>query len=112
MDHGPQGKFSPKQWEMSTLKYIVQKWQKFMIENDGWNALYLENHDQSRTVSRWGSDLPEFRTYCAKMFATFLALQSGTVFVYQGQELGIIKVPEDRDISEFRDLEVLNAWNE
>lgn len=83
-----------------------------MIENDGWNALYLENHDQSRTVSRWGSDLPEFRTYCAKMFATFLALQSGTVFVYQGQELGIINVPEDRDISEFRDLEVLNAWNE
>jgi len=112
MDHGPRGKFSPKQWDMSTLKQIIQKWQKFMIENDGWNALYLENHDQSRTVSRWGSDLPEFRSYCAKMFATFLALQSGTVFVYQGQELGMINVSEDRDISEYRDLEVVNAWRD
>jgi len=112
MDHGPQGKFSPKAWELATLKGIVQKWQKFMIENDGWNALYLENHDQSRSVSRWGSDLPEHRSICAKMFATFLALQSGTVFVYQGQEIGMINVPGDRDISEYRDLETHNAWNE
>jgi glycosidase len=112
MDIGPRGKFSPRAWEMPTFKAIVNKWQTFMINNDGWNALYLENHDQSRSVSRWGSDLPEFRTVCAKMFATFLALQSGTVFVFQGQELGMINVPEDRDIWEFRDLETLNAWNE
>lgn len=114
MDHGDYGKFSPKKggWEMSVLKNIVNKWQSFMINNDGWNALYLENHDQSRSVSRWGSDLPEFRTLCAKMFATFLALQSGTVFVYQGQELGLINIPNDRPIEQFRDLETLNAWNE
>jgi glycosidase len=112
MDFGDRGKFSPKQWKMSELKSIVNKWQTFMINNDGWNALYLENHDQSRSVSRWGSDLPEFRAVCAKMFATFLALQSGTVFVYQGQELGMINIPEERDISEYKDLETLNAWNE
>ncbi|KAE8450570.1 hypothetical protein EG329_006301 [Mollisiaceae sp. DMI_Dod_QoI] len=100
------------QWQMSTLKGIVNKWETFMIENDGWNALYLENHDQSRTVSRWGSDLPEFRTVSAKMFATFMALQSGTVFVYQGQELGMVNVPLSRDISEYRDLETLQAWEE
>jgi glycosidase len=97
---------------MPELKSIVNKWQRFMLDNDGWNALYLENHDQSRSVSRWGSDLPEFRTSCAKMFATFLVLQSGTVFVYQGQELGLINLPYDRDISEYRDLETLNAWHE
>ncbi|KAH8590773.1 glycoside hydrolase superfamily [Bisporella sp. PMI_857] len=112
LDHGVEGKYSPKQWEMSVFKTTVQKWQKNMIENDGWNALYLENHDQSRSVSRWGSDQPEHRTYCAKMFATFLALQSGTVFVYQGQELGLINIPKDRAISEYRDLEVHNWWNE
>jgi glycosidase len=97
---------------MSGLKRIVNKWQTFMINNDGWNALYLENHDQSRSVSRWGSDLPEFRAACAKMFATFLAFQSGTVFVYQGQELGLINLPNDRPISDYRDLETLNAWRE
>ncbi len=112
MDAGDYGKFSPRPWEMSKLKNIVNKWQSFMLDNDGWNALYLENHDQSRSVSRWGSDLPEFRTACAKMFATFLALQSGTVYVYQGQELGMINIPYDRDISEYRDLETLNAWRE
>jgi glycosidase len=112
MDHGSRGKFSPHQWEMPVFKDIVNKWQTFMIDNEGWNAIYLENHDQSRSVSRWGCDLPEFRTICAKMLATFLALQSGTVFVYQGQEIGMINVPKDRDIKEYRDLETLNAWNE
>ncbi|EHK97491.1 putative Alpha-glucosidase [Glarea lozoyensis 74030] len=112
MDQGPRGKFSPKEWDLPILKTIVNKWQRFMIDNKGWNALYLENHDQGRSVSRWGSDAPEHRVYCAKMFATFLALQSGTVFVYQGQELGMINVPKDRDISLYKDLETLNYWNE
>ena len=83
-----------------------------MIENDGWNSLYLENHDQSRTVSRWGSDLPEFRAACSKMFATFLVLQSGTPFVYQGQEIGMINIPLSRPISEYKDIETINAWRE
>lgn len=111
MDMGDRGKFSPRQWEMSVLKSSVKKWQTFMINNNGWNALYLENHDQSRSVSRWGSDLPEFRVLSAKMFATFLALQSGTVFVYQGQELGMVNIPKERDITEYKDIETLNAWN-
>lgn len=39
MDSGDRGKFSPKAWEVSTLKSIVDKWETFMIQNDGWNAL-------------------------------------------------------------------------
>lgn len=112
MDHGSNGKFSPKRWRMSDLKSIVNKWQTFMYTNHGWNALYLENHDQARTVSRWASDKPEFRELAAKMFATFLCLQSGTVFVYQGQELGMKNMPEEWDIQEYRDLETLNHWEE
>lgn len=84
-----------------------------MHDNEGWNALYLENHDQSRSVSRWFSDAPEHRVACAKMFATFLALQSGTVYIYQGQELGMINIPTgERDIGGYKDLETLNPWNE
>ncbi|RSL72439.1 hypothetical protein CEP53_001099 [Fusarium sp. AF-6] len=112
MDHGSQGKFSPRKWAMSDLKSIVDKWQTFMYKNRGWNALYLENHDQARTISRWASDKPEFRTLAAKMFATFLCFQSGTVFVYQGQELGMANMPESWDVSEYRDLETLNHWEE
>ncbi|KPM42162.1 Alpha-glucosidase [Neonectria ditissima] len=112
MDHGSEGKFLPRKWAMSNLKTIVNKWQTSMHENNGWNALYLENHDQARTISRWGSDKPEHRALSAKMFATFLCLQSGTVFVYQGQELGMANMPESWDITEYRDLETLNYWEE
>ena len=31
MDQGPQGKFSPQSWSLSTLKNIVNKWQNFMV---------------------------------------------------------------------------------
>jgi glycosidase len=97
---------------MPALKSVVAKWQKFMYDNDGWNALYLENHDQPRCVTRFASDLPEHRALSAKMLATFLGFQSGTVFVYQGQELGMANVPKHWTIQKYRDLETLNYWNE
>lgn len=112
IDHGSGGKFSAKDWQMSELKSIVNKWQNFMYQNKGWNALFLENHDQARAISRWGSDSPEHRQQSAKMFATFLGLQSGTVFLYQGQELGMSNIPTDWSMDEFRDLETLNHWQE
>jgi glycosidase len=112
IDHGKGGKFTPQEWQMSELKSIVNKWQRFMYDNGGWNALYLENHDQARTISRWGSDKPQFRREAAKMFATFLGLQSGTLFIYQGQELGMSNIPSDWEMEEFRDLETLNHWHE
>ena len=112
IDHGHGGKFTPHEWQLSDLKSIVDKWQRFMYENQGWNALYLENHDQARTISRWASDKPEFRQQAAKMFATFLGLQSGTLFLYQGQELGMSSIPSDWSMDEFKDLETLNHWKE
>ncbi|CZR44452.1 putative alpha-glucosidase (maltase) [Fusarium proliferatum ET1] len=112
MDHGDGGKFSPHKWEMQDLKRIVNKWQTFMYKNKGWNALYLENHDQARTVSRWASDKPAYRALSAKMLSTFLCFQSGTVFVYQGQELGMANMPADWEMTEHRDLETLNHWEE
>ncbi|QGI87407.1 hypothetical protein CEK25_002363 [Fusarium fujikuroi] len=112
MDHGDGGKFSPRKWEMQDLKRIVNKWQTFMYKNKGWNALYLENHDQARTVSRWASDKPAYRALSAKMLSTFLCFQSGTVFVYQGQELGMANMPADWEMTEHRDLETLNHWEE
>lgn len=83
-----------------------------MHQNNGWNALYLENHDQPRSISRFASDLPEFSERSAKMLATFLGLQSGTVFVYQGQELGMANVPADWKIEDYRDIDTLNHWKE
>jgi len=63
-------------------------------------------------ISRFASDAPEFRALSGKMLATFLALQSGTVFVYQGQELAMANVPANWTIDDYRDIETLNHWHE
>jgi len=31
-------------WTPSKLRDIISKWQNFMIQNDGWNTLFVENH--------------------------------------------------------------------
>lgn len=110
LDKGPSGTFSPRAWPLSELKSAVAKWQTFMYANRGWNALYLENHDQPRSVSRFACDCPKHRTQSAKMLATFLACQAGTVFVYQGQELGMTNVPKDWPVEEYKDIGCLNHW--
>ncbi|KAE8331405.1 glycoside hydrolase superfamily [Aspergillus sergii] len=110
LDHGPTDKFGHREWKLCEFKAIVSKWQQFMHHNNGWNALYLENHDQGRSVSRFASDKPEFRELSAKMLATLLGTQSGTVFIYQGQELGMPNVPQDWPLENYRDIETLNHW--
>lgn len=112
MDIAPSGKFTKHDWKLKELKDIVNKWQTYMQERDGWNALFLENHDQPRSISRFASDKPEFRVYTAKMLATFYALQRGTVYLYQGQEIGMANVPKTWGIEEYKDIETLNHWNQ
>ncbi|KAJ5119858.1 CAZyme family GH13 [Penicillium atrosanguineum] len=112
LDHGAGGKFTPRKWKMQELKSVVSKWQKVMHEKSGWNALYLENHDQPRAVSRFAIDHPQYRALSAKLLATFLGFQNGTVFIYQGQELGMANVPHDWTIDHYRDIETLNHWAE
>lgn len=90
----------PKKWELPDMKACVNKWQSYMHARGGWNSNYLENHDQARSVSRWGNDSPEFRKSSAKMLALFHASLGGTIYVYQGQELGMKNIPEDWPIED------------
>ncbi|KAK9236980.1 glycoside hydrolase superfamily [Lipomyces kononenkoae] len=110
IDMGTAGKFSPKSWTPTQFKSIANKWQVFMQENEGWNALFLENHDSGRSVSRFVNYRPEFRSAAAKMLATFIGLQSGTIFIYQGEELGLVNMPKSWQINRYKDLETLNYY--
>ena len=110
MDHMPEGKWLPRKFKPKMLRDVVSKWQRFMLENGGWNACYMENHDQARTVSRYASDTSELRMISAKMLAAHLALQSGTTFVYQGQELGMASMPRDTPMDKYMDIEMRNHW--
>jgi oligo-1,6-glucosidase len=112
IDCGPSGKTEVTPWGVKDLRRIMNKWQTTMIKRGGWNALYLENHDQPRSLSHFCDDSDEFREAGAKLLALMHSTLSGTVYVYQGQELGMRNVPKDWDIpTEFKDVESINYWN-
>ncbi|MGG5342231.1 alpha-glucosidase [Enterococcus sp. AZ192] len=82
------GELGSQKGSIFHLKHSLDQWQT-SLEDDGWNALYLENHDTPRSVSVYGDDSPE----AAKALATVLLLLKGTPFIYQGQELGMTNFP-------------------
>jgi len=102
-------KWSDKKMDLRDLKHIMTKWQKG-LEGIAWNSLFWENHDQPRSVSRFGNDA-EYWEESAKMLATCLHMMQGTPYIYQGEELGMTNVPFG-DISDFRDLDSINAYRE
>ena len=102
-------KWEYKPWKLVDLKQVMTRWQKG-LEDRGWNSLYLSNHDQPRTVSRFGDDGP-YRVESAKMLATFLHMLQGTPYIYQGEEIGMTNVRFDT-IEDYRDVETLNLYRE
>lgn len=89
------------------LKKTLTKWQKG-LHHKGWNALFLENHDQTRSVSSWGND-QEYWNESAKMLAACYFLMQGTPFIYQGQEIGMtnVKFPS---IEDYDDIGMKNFY--
>ncbi len=110
LDSGPGGKWDIRPMRMLDLKGSFGRWQAGLAER-GWNSLYLDNHDQPRAVSRFGSDDPAHRERSAKALATVLHLHRGTPYVYQGEELGMTNFPFAA-IEDFRDLESVNHFHQ
>ena len=93
-------------FSLKKLKKVYSRWQKDLY-GKAWNALYIENHDQPRIVNRYGSI--EYRVESAKMLATMYICQSGTPFIYQGQEIGMTNLGLD-DINGYVDVSTLNNY--
>lgn len=102
------GKWALKPMELGELKKVINKWQ--LDYEKGWNALFWDNHDLPRIVSRFGND-KEYRIESAKMLALYLYGLKGTPFLYQGEELGMtnVKFPS---IDDYKDIEIINMYNE
>ncbi|WP_449538140.1 glycoside hydrolase family 13 protein [Ferdinandcohnia sp. Marseille-Q9671] len=109
LDSGPTEKWDVRPLSLLDLKNTFTKWQKG-LEDNGWNSLYLNNHDQPRMVSRFGDD-GEYWLQSAKMLATFLHMLKGTPYIYQGEELGMTNV-HFNSIEEYKDIETLNMYKE
>lgn len=108
VDYGEYGRYADLRFKLSDLKKSMVQWQDKLHEH-GWNSLYWNNHDQPRTVSRFGNDSEEFREKSAKMLATVLHFQQGTPFIFQGEEIGMTNANFNK-IEEYRDLESHNMY--
>ena len=109
LDQQPGG----EKWDLAPLylpdlKKCLESWQTG-LEHEGWNSLFMNNHDLPRVVSRWGND-GAFRVESAKMLATMLHGLQGTPYIYQGEEIGMtnIRLP----LEQYVDLEIHNLYRD
>jgi len=92
------------------FKAIMSKWESSLAwrPKGSWNCYYLSNHDMPRQIDRFGSR--EDRSASAKMLACFLLTAPGTIFLYQGEEIGMTNVsypsPED-----YNDIQSVNLYH-
>lgn len=106
---GESSRRSVKRWRLLDLKRVMSRWQKD-LEDQGWNSIYLTNHDQPRAVSRFGNDR-QYRVESAKLLATFTHMLQGTPYIYQGEEIGMTNVAFE-SIEAYRDIETVNMYRE
>ncbi|MFK7996480.1 MAG: alpha-glucosidase [Granulosicoccus sp.] len=103
------GRFGPSRFDLVAHKKIMNDWQ-MALAHDGWNSLYLSNHDLPRAVSQYGDD-KLYRERSAKMLALSNYLMKGTPFIFQGEEIGMTNVTYER-IEQFRDIETLGQYQD
>jgi len=97
-------------WSLEKLKEFNQE-NQFQDDPHVWPVVFLEDHDFARSVSRFGSDRPEFKNRSAKLLATMLLSLRGTPLIYQGEEIGMSNFPFT-DVSQYDDIGVHNLWKD
>ncbi len=99
--------YLPLPFSLRKLKRAFTRWQK-VFGGKAWNALYLENHDHPRVLSRYGSE--KYHAESGKMLAVSYMLQRGTPFIFQGQELGMTNFALP-DIAQYKDCVAQNVYS-
>ncbi|PKG25116.1 glycoside hydrolase family 13 protein [Niallia nealsonii] len=96
-------------WDLKRFKAIQKRWYEGLW-GKGWNSQFLNNHDHTRLVTRYGND-KEYRVASAKLFATMLHTLPGIPYIYQGEELGMtgVKFPS---IMDYNDIAMINKYQE
>lgn len=115
IDLAPGGNwYNQADWTFPELKKLILKSQ-LSVQKQGWGAIYLENHDQSRSLNKYfrdraaGPDEPRKRFLQSTALGTLLFGLRGTVFLYQGEELGVTNTPFD-SVDEFDDLNTIDQY--
>lgn len=99
--------YQKNEFSLKDFRDIVFK-TALKIQEFGWGANYLENHDQPRSLNKY---LPEnsINYYSATMLGGFYFFLRGTPFIYQGQEIGTLNSKWD-SIEGFDDLQTKDQY--
>ncbi len=98
-----------KGMDISGVKRALTRWQK-ALETNGWNALYIENHDKPRIISSWGDEKGYWKQSATALGAMYF-LMKGTPFIYQGQEIGMTN-SYFSSINDYDDVAAINLYQE
>lgn len=96
-------KWFKKKFSWKKFIAVLDKWQRELE----WNTIYLENHDQPRSVSRFGSI--EYWKESSKLLATLLLTLKGTPFIFEGEEIGMTNF-DFVSMDEVEDVESKNIY--
>ena len=99
--------YEHRPFKLYRYKKALSKWQ-YALAGKAWNALYIENHDHPRIISRYGSEKLRYESGSA-LAVSFLFLQ-GTPFIYQGQEIGMSNI-RLHSIENYADVSSINNFN-
>jgi oligo-1,6-glucosidase len=111
IDNEPGGwRLTRHPFDVHEMRRIINKWQTTMQERQGWNSVFIENHDNPRSVTRYVSDSDQYRDLGAKLVCLMQTTLSGTLYVYQGEELGMRNLPMSVPPEEYLDIESINFW--
>jgi alpha-glucosidase len=81
---------------VETMATILRQWREG--SEDGWPSWSFSNHDVTRVTTRWGEAIGATPPRAAPLFIALLLCLRGTIFLYQGEELGLPEgdVPFDK----------------
>lgn len=91
------------EWNLVQLKKLFNI--QSNLDKFHWPTVFLNNHDNPRSVSKYGND-KDFRTKSAKLLAMLTLTQRGTPVLYQGEEIGMTNY-DFTELAQFDDLEVM-----
>ena len=90
-------------WNLAQLKKLFNT--QSSVDEFHWPTVFLNNHDNPRSVSKYGND-KDYRIKSAKLLAMLTLTQRGTPVLYQGEEIGMTNY-NFSELTQFDDLEVL-----
>ena len=94
-------KFMPRRFDLRRFKRGLLEPQ-IKYHGSGWNTLVLENHDNGRSICRFGINTKRWRYEAATFLALITFMGWGTPFIYQGEEIGMTNT-KFRSMDDLRD---------